>query len=51
MWIGIWNLHTMRLINEQGRYCPSHVSARYFQEYECLHGWTSSIQDLHGGDI
>ena len=41
----------MRLINEQGRYRPSHVPACYFQEYERLHGWTSSIQDFHGGDI
>ena len=27
------------------------MPARYFQEYEHLHGWTSSIQDLHGEDI
>ena len=37
-WIGVWNLHRVRLINEQGRYRPSHVPARYFQEYERLHG-------------
>lgn len=50
-WIGTWNLHRVQLINEQGQFRPSHVSARYFQEYERLHGWTSHIQDLHNGDI
>lgn len=50
-WIGIWNLHTVRLINEQGRFRPSHVPARYFREYERLHGWTSHIQDVHAGHI
>ena len=38
-WIGICNLHRVRLINGQGRFRPSHVPARYFQEFERLHGW------------
>jgi hypothetical protein len=37
-WIGIWNLQRVRLINGQGRFRPSHVPARYFWEYERLHG-------------
>lgn len=50
-WIGTWNRHRVRLINEQGRFRPYHMPTRYFQEYERLHGWTSHIEDVHNGDI
>ena len=33
---GYWNLHRVRLINENGRFRPPHIPARYFQEYERL---------------
>jgi hypothetical protein len=38
-YVGIWNSHLVRRINENGRFRPSHVPARYFREYERLHGW------------
>jgi len=37
-WIGVWNLHRVRIINENGRFRPSHVPARKFREDERLHG-------------
>jgi hypothetical protein len=38
-YVGIWNSHLVRQINENGRFCPSYVPACYFREYEKLHGW------------
>ena len=38
-YVGVWNMHLVRQINGNGRFCPSHCSARYFREYERLHGW------------
>lgn len=38
-YVGVWNTHFVRQINENGRFRHSHVPARYFREYERLHGW------------
>ena len=38
-YIGVWNLHLVCQINENGRFRPSHIPARYFREYKRLHGW------------
>lgn len=37
-YIGVWDNHLVCQINENGRYRPSHVPARYFHECERLNG-------------
>ena len=37
-YVGVWNTPLVRQINENGRFCPSHVPARYFHEFEKFHG-------------
>jgi hypothetical protein len=37
-YVGIWNSHRIRRINENGRYRDSHIPAIIFQEFERLQG-------------
>jgi hypothetical protein len=33
-YVGLWNLHKVKMINKNGHKKTSHVHAKYFQEYD-----------------